>query len=404
MQLRQFQPAAKINAARGFLPLHDPVLELAESFPLATHINDLVKKLPQLLQEKKLRIAIDELDKAFPDEVLASTQRGCSKAEKNVSLLFLKSLVQAYIWEEPSSPASTIPAVLTRNLYPLCKARQCYPIITYSDYVLNNWRLIDKDRPLSLENIEPIVTFTGTADEAWFIKIHVVIEAICASALHAATLIRQQVQSNDNEALVSSLLDIKTAIQTAIDIMHKMIEGCDPDVFWNTLRPYLSGWEKVKSPTEEVGVRFLGLATRDKLPSVYSGPSGAQSGILPALDCALNIKHEVDSMLVKLREFKEYMPEEHKGFVSSLQGSKIHKYAERCDSSQVKAAYEITVDSIKKFRGAHLGLVHQYIYKPAQEQGIDREKIVGTGGAPIDSYLSGRYQNTTSNITTLRRV
>jgi indoleamine 2,3-dioxygenase len=394
MNERFFANSANINEKRGFLPDADPQTQLSESSVFANHINELVKNAPQLLQERKLRAEIDALDAAFPDALLIATKKGC-KEERNTTLLFLKTLVQAYIWEDPEHPANTVPSILTRNLYPLCKSRQCYPIITYADYVLNNWRRIDTNKPISLDNIEPIVTFTGTADEAWFIKIHVVIEAVCASALHAACMACHQVNEGKEEDIIQSFKKIQQSLTIAINILHRMIEGCRPDIFSDKLRPYLNGWEKVKSAdNDEVGVRLLGLTTRDKLPAKYTGPSGAQSGIMPALDSAFGIKHEIDGMLVKLRDFKEYMPLSHQAFILGLQNSKLRKFSKKTHSEELIAAYDEAVKTIGQFRGAHLSLIHQYIYRPAQERGMDHSKITGTGGAPIDDYLAGRYANT----------
>jgi len=49
-------------------------------------------------------------------------------------------------------------------------------------------------------------------------------------------------------------------------------------------------------------------------------------------------------------------------------------------------------------RGAHLALVHLYIYKQAEEQGIQRNVITGTGGAPIETYLANRFSQTRSSM------
>lgn len=392
MECRLFKGGVSINGERGFLPEKNPHITIQEDTVFAGRLNYIVHRLPTLLSEKKLRIEIDNLNREFPSEVLNATKKG-SSTERNTVMMFLKLLVQAYIKEDINQPATLVPEVLTRNVYPLCKSRQCYPIMTYADYVLNNWYKLDENKPISLDNIEPIVTFTNTPDEAWFIKIHVVIEAVSTRALHAVSEARNQLINGQSDQLISLLKDVSQSLKAAIDVMHRMTENCRPDIFWDIIRPYLSGWNIIQSENGEVGVRLAGLNTKDNLPSKYTGASGAQSSIIPALDNALHIKHEINGMFIKLREFEEYMPREHRAIVMNLYDSQIRKHVKKSDSVELRNAYDEAVQFIAKFRGAHLALVHQYVFSPAKARGIDAGQIKGTGDAPM-SYLTERYIGT----------
>ncbi|MCA8905243.1 MAG: indoleamine 2,3-dioxygenase, partial [Hyphomonas sp.] len=51
---------------------------------------------------------------------------------------------------------------------------------------LENWRLIDQDGPIDLSNVQVIQHFDGGMDEAWFILVHVAIEARAGELLDEA--------------------------------------------------------------------------------------------------------------------------------------------------------------------------------------------------------------------------
>jgi indoleamine 2,3-dioxygenase len=379
----------------GFLPAQAPETTLPEKSAYQSKINHIIHNLPALLKAKTLRAEVDALNAEFPNPVL-ELEKG-NKAQKTAALCFLTAIAQAYVCEDTAKPIQHLPATIAKPLYALAKSRQRFPMITYSDYVLNNWRLIDDTKPVSLDNIETIVSFSGTKDEAWFIKIHVAIEAVSAKAITAAqTAYHESLKNNPDASVIEQSLRAMTeSLNQSIDIMHKMKDNCHPEVFWNVLRPYLGGWEKVKPANcEDAGVRFEGIQTRDTKPFAFGGPSGAQSSIVPALDTALKIKHDIDGMHKKLLEFKEYMPNQHQAFILQFTNSKIKSVAKHSSNPELIAAYDDAVSAVKRMRGAHLGLVHAYIYNPAANQGIPAHVITGTGGAPIKGYLGGRLTDT----------
>jgi len=391
---RIFQQAS-VDLSNGFLPGTRPVTKLPDNSEYHKRLNDIISNLPTLIKEKLLRKTIDDLDKEFVNAEL-SLEKG-NKAQKNTAIMFIVAIAQGYIFEDTKNPANIIPAVIAKNLYLLCKSRQRFPMITYADYVLNNWRMKNPCGEITLDNIEPIFTFTGTTDEAWFIKIHVAIESACGQALRAAeaTYLEAKNSAPDTKKMSSALTAIAESLQKAIDVMHEMKTGCNPDTFWDIMRPYLSGWDKIKATgSDDLGVKFAGIRTKDTKPFDFTGPSGAQSSIVPALDNALRIKHEIDGMFKLLLKFKEYMPNDHQAFIAHFSDSKIKTVVYKSGSPTLIDAFKSAIDAVQKMRGAHLGLVHQYIYKTAGARGIPAHVITGTGGAPIDGYLAGRYEDT----------
>ena len=286
--------------------------------------------------------------------------------------------------------------MIAKNLYPLCKEQQRLLSITYHDYVLHNWRLIDKNKGITLDNIEPIITFTGTNDEAWFIKIHVAIEATSGKALFLLQKMNEYLRHQpliNSEKIINSLNKITDTLADMRALMQRMKEHCDPHIFWNVLRPYLMGWEKIKSPQEGPnGVMLEGIAIQERYN--YSGPSGAQSSIIPALDGVFAIKHDINSMSSYLNNFKNYMSKKHQSAILLFAQHPLNKFVTNNSiDERLMVAYRAAVKGVELFRGSHLHIVHDYIHNPAKSQGIDIKHITGTGGTP-DHYLAGRYRDT----------
>lgn len=400
-----FFPKGKIiHPNRGFLFPNNSL----EHFPLVSEFNEklfaIVKNLSDLVNHHQLRNEIDQLNTEYFSTLLAFEKE---KPDQIKTVLFvLLMLAQAYIWENPEKPANKLPAVLAKNIYKLCKSQQRFPVLTYADYILSNWKLKNPDKKISLDNVEPLLTFTGTVDEAWFIKIHVVIEAACAPVLYAVSNAwslaegikegRFASNKHNENVFFAWLSKISPALREAIELLKRMKENCRPDYFWSMLRPLLHGWEQVKvkqQDGEEIGVRLEGVGTGDKIYS-YKGMSGAQSSVIPALDAALGIEHEIDDMYKGLLMFQQYMPREHQLFIHLLHNNSIINMIKDSHSVDLHNTWEQAVKTLKLFRLAHFGLVERYIHKPAVSQGMSASQLIGTGGSSVTDYLGTRLDST----------
>lgn len=386
---------------RGFLPVRNPLVKLPENSPFNSTLNQLAINLPLLLSQKNLRDQINQLGIHYPDTKILIKEE--CPSEIAIALLTLLMLAQGYVWEDFNYPANHIPQVLAENIYSLCRLKQRLPTLSYCDYILNNWLLIDSQKELNLHNIQPILTFTGSEDEAWFIKIHVVIEYTSASAIKAlyeAVLLAEELSKktslaqNDYSYLLKLLNKITTSLTRSIAYLQKMILHCRPEYFYKILRIYLSGWENVISVIdgkECKGVKFKGV---DELHfHSYRGSSGAQSSIIPALDMFVGIKHDINSMFLTLLSFKQYMPCSHQLFIAQLSENKVERIIRKSKNEELMKAWESIVFQLAMFRKEHLKMIHHYIFQPAKVK--QKMSLTGTGGAPM-SYLQSRFETTTS--------
>lgn len=372
---------------RGFLPSDDPLLRLPEaSFDFNIWLNLTVESLPKLIRDKRLRCVIDSMNAKLGVTPFIHISR-LDPRQVNAAYLVLTMLTQAYLWEDRSQPANVIPRILSENLNVM---RRFYfhpriPVLTYADYVLQNWRRIDPTGPITPENVEPLFMFTGSPEEAWFIKIHVAVEAAFVGAIEAAYQIHllvndQPAEMEDVEAAIAHQFSLmEKSIAEATAVLSRMREHCSYAFFLNELRPFLEGTDKAG------GIIFDLPGDHDAPESVsYRGSSGAQSSSLPALDAILNIEHPDDAMTKFLQAFLDYMPAQHQAFIRAMQNNAISDSAERREA----------IKQLWLFRKTHKEISTQYISKPAAEKGLRPEEITGTGSTNVSLFLGKRERRT----------
>lgn len=396
---------------RGFLPGKDPLEQLPPISEFNNRLNSIAKNIPILLENKKLREEVDKLNVDFVGENSTVAIEKGNKQQQNIAILTLAMIAQSYIFENKDDLRNIIPNAIAKNLYHICRNQQRFPTLTYADYILHNFRLKDPHKKITLDNIEPLLTFTNSKDEAWFIKIHVAIEAIGSKAMIAAYKahdlahkmkknIDLDINNSETENQLTELLNtITDSFKEISHVLSIMKKECDPQYFFFILRSYVGGWENVKKMSnenkEEIGVKFEGVGSADKVAMhSYRGPTGGQSSLIPALDALLGIQHEINGMYRTLLEFHQYMPKKHSAFVNFLSNSKVNNVVDASSLSALKDARDNAQKQLELFRLHHLGTVHQFISAPAKTIGIKEDEITGTGGAPIKDYLHERYINT----------
>lgn len=369
---------------RGFLPENDPVEHLPETF---CDWENAASNLPKLLVAGIFQQTLEKLP-AFDAKKLEN------KAQIERSMQILSYFGHAYIWGQKKTPSS-IPAILAQPWYEVATMLNRPPVLSYASYALTNWKRLDPKGPIDLGNIALIQNFLGGIDEEWFILVHVAIEAKAAGSLNGCLDAIQHVQNGDIPNLIKTLKSIETSLTNMCDTLDRMPERCDPYIYYTRVRPYIHGWKN--QPAFPAGLIYTGVEEYQGQPQAFRGETGAQSSIIPTLDGLLGITHTHDELYTYLQEMRDYMPTEHRNFLSYVeQTSSLRAFvqANMANFPELKTLYNSAVSLINRFRQTHLGYAASYIQKQHQAS-AGNPTAIGTGGTPFMSYLK-KHQDETS--------
>jgi len=371
------------NAHYGFLPVKDPLIALPEPFSAWEHT---AQNLSKLMLSDRLRVLLEALP-PFPVEKLTN-QRELERA-----MLIMSFIGHAYVWGS-DQPASKLPTQLALPWYQLSQCLGRPPVLSYASYALHNWRRLEADRPVELGNIALLQNFLGGIDEEWFILIHVDIEAKAIPAIAALQPAQSAVSANNPDKLLEALNSIEQALQGMCQSLGRMLEYCDPYIYYQRVRPYIHGWNN--NPSLPDGLRYEGVEDYHSKPQTFRGETGAQSSIIPALDAALSVEHEDDPLKRYLLEMRDYMPVLHRTFVDQItSGVSIRKFIqqEHHNMQGLVEAYNQCILHTECFRTMHLEYADRYIQQQSQSSQAN-PTYIGTGGTPFMKYLDKHKRET----------
>ncbi|WP_266080887.1 PrnB family protein [Haladaptatus caseinilyticus] len=355
-----------IDPNRGFLPNTEPLASFgADAQPFLNELDELGTSLPKLLETDQLRPRVRGLEAPSSEFFDGLTDRELARIYTVTGFL-----ANAYVHKIDANTAKTIPAGVAVPLYESTARLGATPVLSYDGYVLYNWIREDSEHDLLPQNVRSITNFFAPGDERWFIAIHVAIENGAGPAIAAIGDAQQGVLEDDPVRVADALRTMKQSLREITDILNRMPERNEPEMYGNGFRPYLKPL---------TGVEYEGVAALDGRQS-FRGASGAQSSILPALDAALGIDHGNNPLVGHLRTLRRDMPTAHREFIETVRsGPDIREYVSNADE-ELKAAYNDCIDSMVVFRDDHIDVVAKYIEGPLDES-------EGTGGTPFSRYL-----------------
>lgn len=373
--------------SRGFLPPVDPLACLPEPF---SAWEEVAQQAHKLILSDHLRRFVDELP-PFPAEQLHHNR------EQVRGMVLLSYLASLYVLSLNAKPLTRLPAGVAVPLCQLADQLAIPPILSYALQTMYNWRRVDPAGPIALGNLTLNQNFLGGMDEEWFVTIHVNIEAEAGRALKMLLPAQQAVREDNPEQVITCLEEIGATLQTMYHILGRMDERCDPYIYYNRVRPFMFGWKN--NPDMPDGLLYEGVAKFNGRPQQFRGETGAQSGVIPAIDSALGISHEFDEMRAYLMEMREYMPPKDRAFIEEIeQGASIRHYAITHKTSRpaVREAYNEAVTQLEEFRARHIEYAARYIIKPAPQG--EKSAEVGTGGTPFTVYLKKHIRETAGHL------
>lgn len=367
-----------LSRERGFLANFDP--ETVELPDFLQPAREMALALPQLIPTGRVRHFLESL----PLIDLSEFCKTANEAEQRIAMLHYSFMVQAYVWGEPEAPKA-LPACLAVPIWQVGQAIGQPPLLPYSSYTLENWSRFDAGGPIDLSNIHTLQHFEGGMDEAWFILVHVAIEARAGEMLDEATRLVTSAQVGDGAAMAKSLSVMKTVWDDVNAIFDRMPERCDPYVYFHRVRPWIHGWKD--NPALGPGLVYEGVAETKGAPQAFRGQTGSQSSIVPAMDALLGIGHAGDPLRTFLDELHIYRPPQHRRFIDDLRAqSTVRAAIQKLGTPELRDLYNDNVRSLARFRTRHLEYAATYINRQASTA-AGNDPDVGTGGTPFMRYL-----------------
>lgn len=361
-----------VDPVRGFLPAEDPLTELPPEF---AEWDRLGAELPYLVLTSRVRSTLVNLATPTLDSLTTN-------AELERAMQIISALSMAYIWtEEPA--AERLPAALAVPWAAIAERLGRPPMITHTSVVLYNWRRIDPNDGIHADNLACTQHFMGGMDEQWFFTATTALEAIGAPALQPLVEAKDAAIKGD-VGRVTELLGIARQVFNDVNVaLLRIYEKCEPFIFYNRIRPFLTGWD-------QTGIVFEGVS---ETPLKLHGGSAAQSSLIQAYDAALGIEHLHPETQPFLTLMRDYMPPKHRQFVEDLAGGlSIYEFvqANKSVSPKLAEAFNHCIDELDEFRRAHMEIAVKYVLK----QGPNGEDGLGTGGTSFVPFLSEARKET----------
>ena len=312
----------------------------------------------------------------------------------------------------PESPFS-IPVSISVPLIELSTELSLPPILTYSDTVLYNWALKDPRGPVSPDNIRMVSNLSLTTSEEHFYVVSARIELRGVEALEIMRSSLDEAFIGDTLAL-RSIANYLQRLSFVIDDLSGLLlsvrDGCDPNVFYQEIRPWFRGWSTG-------GREWLFEGVDEAVAQKYarmSGPSAGQSSLIHALDIFLGVDHTKPAVQGAEPAFhtrmEQYMPRHHRAFLQYL---RTHSHttirgmmSDRVGEAEgvvesLRAAYDGAVMSMKKLRDGHIRVATLYIVNQARRQAAVPSagenavlEMKGTGGTSLVPFLKECRDNT----------
>lgn len=264
-------------------------------------------------------------------------------------------------------------------------------VLTHASVDLFNWSPIDPTKEICLDNMKCNFLMTMTKDEEWFYLIMIEIERLGENIFNEVS------HNFDKDNLLKI---VNESLKKMIIVIQRIEEKCDPKVFFNVLRPYLSGSEDIplfidsNFFTSKLTKCFSFLEKNTQYPFLrclcgkkgyrFRGGSAAQSSIIQLIDIILQTsEHYPEHALEFLKDMRNYMPIEDRNFLINAEFIfKNIKYDN-------KKLYIECLENLIKFRQAHFRIIHTYILSFTN---INNAEEKGTGGTNIKDFITSIFE------------
>ena len=301
-----------------------------------------------------------------------------------VTLVFI---THSYIWRNKGE-IKKLPETISLPFLNISKLLGIEPVLTHAVVDLWNWKLIDKKGKIEVENMELIYSFTNDISEKYFFLSMTEIEAygkdIIPQLCELPSLIKNYDIKKPTQNIINILNNFSIVLEKIVKVFEK-IRKVNPEFFFNVLRIFLNGWDKLG------GLEFEGFTN---IKYHCMGGSAAQSSLIQFFDIVLDVQHNTNTTGKYLKNIRLYMPREHREFLEEQERkfaySSLWKFIFKFGNNELKQMYNKCIDKLCDFRNAHRGITVDYIKKFVNDG-------KGTGGTDFSIFLEDCHIETIKN-------
>ncbi|KAH9176431.1 Indoleamine 2,3-dioxygenase [Lactarius sanguifluus] len=369
-----------VDTRTGFMPPDPPLVRLPTQWePWEQLLDD--ARVHRLQLGSKYDITDEEMVQSESWRVRVRQSHVLQTVDLCPSELLLRRAHQVLAWimhfyihSLPPDSEIRIPAPITVPLLEVCAQLQLPPVITYSDDVLYNWALkVPEEEPIpALDNLRSLTLFTGTRDEEEFYLTSARIELRGVDALEIMRAMMDELFVGDALAarrITRYLHSLARVLDDLTRILLSVRGGCDPDVFYHSIRPWFNGADSgtrkwfLRRAAQSALIHaldvFLGVdhtSTPSSSPTLELAPT---SGAVASADVPPKVP-----FLVRMRA---YMPRHHRNFLRHLAAAPrpLRAAVERTGDAALTDAYNAALAGLRRLRDAHLRIVTLYIVGPS---------------------------------------
>ena len=376
-----------ISPKHGFLPNELPLARLPD--PYYNKWEAVAANLQALILSRRLRGVVDRLP-------VLSTVGLEHEAEWRRAYCILCFMAHGYIWGG-DSPSDRLPPPITAPLLEISAHLEVPPVATYAAVCLWNFKPLFVDEGVDqLENLATLNTLTGSLDESWFYLVSVAMEARGGPMIAIMLKAMAAVREDDVETVTACLCAFAERLDDLGVLLQRMHEQCDPNIFYNRIRPFLAGSKNMA----DAGLPH-GIIYDDGTPGAgyrqYSGGSNAQSSLIQFFDIVLGVEHRPTGEKAGdapppssgdepsaarhnfIMEMRKYMPGSHARFledVSAVANIRQYVLAHKAAGTDrpLAIAYDSCLAMLRALRDKHISIVTRYIVVPSRDMARARSR------------------------------
>lgn len=302
-----------------------------------------------------------------------------------------------------------MPPQLSIPLLQVSKFLDLPPILTCA--AANLWNYTSTSTDLSdLNQLQPLVTFSGTETETRFLMVGVAVEAKGGEIYRLICQLLEAAQSHDYDMILTALKRFASCIREMTTVLTKLLEKCDPMTFYYQVRPFYAGTMNMEDAGLPKGVFYDEGNGKGEWKQLRGGSNG-QSSLFQLIDLALGVHHNItnnNSHGNYYNEILEYMPGDHRRFLQHFARiwdvrRVVHSPVATPDMQQsLRSAHNITLTELAQFRTKHIQIVSKFVVIPSKKppaqslsksnlaiiaQERSTQALTGTSGTQLMPFL-----------------